>query len=526
MEVRPGGISSRYAEQPTRAELPDQLRRQRPALAAAVSRAAPHPRDRRRRGARRRPLDGASPARDAPAPRLRRAGSARRAPIAPVPALAEIGLAAIREDGLGEHMRPFMERLRDEVNETVQLVVLQGANGLFIETVESHRPLRTASRVGIVVPAHCLSGGKALLAELPLDRLHRVYPMHEIPAATPHSIATRDELEAHLAAVRERGYATNFGESEEEIGSIAVAVHDSGGRPRAGPRRLWGRSRASTSRARTSSRPSSTPSTGPPRTPARRSRERALALRAMALADTFSQIVESLPDDWTDLELDLRIADEKRYVDAATYLVTCNAQPYSKHDWHWKLLVAHRFGHAAAVPACHGALKLLDDAGIEGELALREMRSGRVEIDADVGPAAVLPRRVQAHPSAVDGPRARARARPLVRLEGPGDARRGRPRGRARRLAGGGGRADRRRGRPRRRPHAGRRRGHRAARRARRPPATSGRRARWPSTATSTPTCAPARSPRASTSSCRARGWRAKARRSSTASSRSHAAAG
>jgi len=64
----------------------------------------------------------------------------------------------------------------------------------------------------------------------------------------------------------------------------------------------------------------------------------------MALADTFTQIVESLPDDWTDLELDLRIADEKRYVDAATYLVTCNAQPYSRHDWHWKLLVAHRFG--------------------------------------------------------------------------------------------------------------------------------------------------------------------------------------
>ena len=100
----------------------------------------------------------------------------------------------------------------------------------------------------------------------------------------------------------------------------------------------------------------------------------------MALADTFTQIVESLPDDWTDLELDLRIADEKRYVDAATYLVTCNAQPYSRHDWHWKLLVAHRFGHAAAAPAVHGALKLLDDADIEGELALREMRSGRVEV--------------------------------------------------------------------------------------------------------------------------------------------------
>jgi hypothetical protein len=100
----------------------------------------------------------------------------------------------------------------------------------------------------------------------------------------------------------------------------------------------------------------------------------------MGLADTFSQIVDSLPDDWTDLELDLRIEDEKRYVDAATYLVTCNAQPYSRNDWHWRLLVAHRFGHAAAAPTVHGCLKLLDEAGIEGELVLRELRSGRVEV--------------------------------------------------------------------------------------------------------------------------------------------------
>ena len=76
----------------------------------------------------------------------------------------------------------------------------------------------------------------------------------------------------------------------------------------------------------------------------------------MSLADTFQQVVDSLPDDWTDLELDLRIADESRYIDAATYVVTCNAQPYSRHDWHWRLLVAHRFGHAAAPSAVHTAL--------------------------------------------------------------------------------------------------------------------------------------------------------------------------
>ncbi len=100
----------------------------------------------------------------------------------------------------------------------------------------------------------------------------------------------------------------------------------------------------------------------------------------MGLADTFQRIVDSLPDDWTDLELDLRIADESRYVEAAVYLVTCKARPYSKHDWHWRLLVAHRFGHAASAPTVHGALGLLDDAGIEGELAVRELREGRAEV--------------------------------------------------------------------------------------------------------------------------------------------------
>jgi hypothetical protein len=104
----------------------------------------------------------------------------------------------------------------------------------------------------------------------------------------------------------------------------------------------------------------------------------------MALSESFEQIVESLPDDWTDLEFDLRIFDERHYVDAAVLLVTCNAQPYSKYDWHWRILVAHRFGHAAAAPAVHAALKLLDDAGIEGEIAVREVRAGRVEIVSEL----------------------------------------------------------------------------------------------------------------------------------------------
>ena len=100
----------------------------------------------------------------------------------------------------------------------------------------------------------------------------------------------------------------------------------------------------------------------------------------MALADTFQAAVDGLPPDWTHLELDLRILDEDRYVEAATLLTQINAMPYSQHDWHWRLRVAHEFGHAAAAETVRGTLALLDEQGIEGELAVREARSGRVEV--------------------------------------------------------------------------------------------------------------------------------------------------
>lgn len=100
----------------------------------------------------------------------------------------------------------------------------------------------------------------------------------------------------------------------------------------------------------------------------------------MALAETFQEIVDSLPEDWTDLELDLRLDDETRYVEAAVILAQVNAMPYSQAGWHWRLLVAHTFGHAAAAPSVHGTLEMLDREGIGGRLHVREIRQGRAEV--------------------------------------------------------------------------------------------------------------------------------------------------
>ncbi len=98
------------------------------------------------------------------------------------------------------------------------------------------------------------------------------------------------------------------------------------------------------------------------------------------LAQRFQEILDSLPDDWTDLTLDLRLPSEERYIDAAVILTQINAQPYSKADWHWRILVAHKFGHAAAPQTVGGTLALLDQEGIAGEMVLRDFREGRAEI--------------------------------------------------------------------------------------------------------------------------------------------------
>jgi hypothetical protein len=100
----------------------------------------------------------------------------------------------------------------------------------------------------------------------------------------------------------------------------------------------------------------------------------------MPLADDFDQVLAALPPDWTDLELDLRIDDESRYVDTAVAMSQVNAQPYSESDWHWRLLIAHSFGHAAAPETVKGVLAKLDADGVSGELQVREVREGRSEV--------------------------------------------------------------------------------------------------------------------------------------------------
>jgi hypothetical protein len=100
----------------------------------------------------------------------------------------------------------------------------------------------------------------------------------------------------------------------------------------------------------------------------------------VSLVIDFQRILDALPPDWTDLEVDLRIDDEARYIDSAVALSQVNAQVYSRADWHWRLLVSHSFGHAAAAETVKGVLEKLDREGVAGEMRVSEVREGRSEV--------------------------------------------------------------------------------------------------------------------------------------------------
>jgi hypothetical protein len=103
------------------------------------------------------------------------------------------------------------------------------------------------------------------------------------------------------------------------------------------------------------------------------------------LADDFQAIADSLPPDWTHLQFDLRIQEEDRYVELAPIVASVNAWPLSQDDWHWRFNTMRAFGHAAAPETVHGVLATLDGLGIHGEIAVREVRSGRVPVEPTWG---------------------------------------------------------------------------------------------------------------------------------------------
>jgi IclR family transcriptional regulator, acetate operon repressor len=146
------------------------------------------------------------------------------------PVLISLGLQAVRN--LDERLtaRPYIERLMEEVNETVLFLALQdGGQLLVLDSVEPSRALRVGNRTAMVLPAYASAAGRAILATLPAERIRKLYPSARLPRLHPGTIATRKELMDELELTRERGFAVQRTEIEPDVSAVAAHVPTSRG---------------------------------------------------------------------------------------------------------------------------------------------------------------------------------------------------------------------------------------------------------------------------------------------------------
>ena len=122
--------------------------------------------------------------------------------------------------------RAVLLDLRDRTGETVHLAVLEQGQVVYIDKTEASGPLRMASAIGKIMPAHCTALGKAMLAHLPADDVARVLDTWGLPARTAHTITQRPKLLTELATVRARGYALDNVENEEGVRCVGAPIFD------------------------------------------------------------------------------------------------------------------------------------------------------------------------------------------------------------------------------------------------------------------------------------------------------------
>lgn len=141
------------------------------------------------------------------------------------PRLIQLSLMALGANPWAP-VRATLQELVDEVGETCNIGVLEGLDYVYVDRIECAWPLRIHLEVGQRTPAHCIAGGKVLLAYLEPQRRARLLRSRKLVARTPRSITRVSDLEAELEKVRARGYGTNDEENFDGIVAVAVPILD------------------------------------------------------------------------------------------------------------------------------------------------------------------------------------------------------------------------------------------------------------------------------------------------------------
>ena len=130
--------------------------------------------------------------------------------------------------------RPIMERLRSQVEETVNLAVHEGDEVVYIERAISTRMMRVEQLIGSRAPLHVTAVGKLFLAESGMQACKDYAHRTGLPKYTPNTFASFTKLWHQVKTSLKQGYALDNEEAEQGVSCIGVPVRDSQGTMLAG----------------------------------------------------------------------------------------------------------------------------------------------------------------------------------------------------------------------------------------------------------------------------------------------------
>ncbi|WP_323765734.1 IclR family transcriptional regulator [Marinovum sp.] len=140
-----------------------------------------------------------------------------------------VGRASVENLNLRDMAAPELSVLSRETGETVYLAVREGLSVVYIDKLDSQKPIRSWNAIGGTAPLHCVGTGKAILAaahDTLRDQIGGALTRH-----TDRTLTDLTALEADLARTRARGFAFDTGEFRERILSFGAAITLPGGEP-------------------------------------------------------------------------------------------------------------------------------------------------------------------------------------------------------------------------------------------------------------------------------------------------------
>lgn len=141
--------------------------------------------------------------------------------------LFEIAMMYINRLGIRQIARPFMEELSSKYNETVNLVVRNGDQVVFLNKVEGSHQYRMDIAVGTSHPIYCTAQGKAIIAFRPENERDAFCGhMKNLKAFSAKTITTPKAFKEEIAAIRRQGFAINQEEYFAGMSGVAAPVYD------------------------------------------------------------------------------------------------------------------------------------------------------------------------------------------------------------------------------------------------------------------------------------------------------------